>query len=161
MILTDFAYISCERSIDRAGAKGENSSILRLQAASVFSSLPLPEILINSDDYGRVWTLAERSAETQPYVSAYLERELKRAQVCDPWDPAGVSMGQRVLFRLDDEAQMRMGRLCYPHRLIGERGHVTIMGPVGAALIGMHRNATIEWLDKERTRTLTVLDYGW
>ena len=131
------------------------------RADTVFPSLPLPEILINSDDYNRVLILAERSFHTMPYVSAYLERELKRAEVCDPWMPAGVSMGQRVMFRLDDEARVRLGTLTYPNRPFGERGNVPILGPVGAALIGMHRNSTIEWLDEGRTRTLTVLDYGW
>jgi len=32
---------------------------------------------------------------------------------------------------------------------------------VGAALIGMRRDAAIEWVDGKRVRTLTVLDYGW
>jgi regulator of nucleoside diphosphate kinase len=129
--------------------------------AALLQSIALPEILINSDDYNRVMVLAERTVDTMPYVSAYLERELKRAAVCDPWDPAGVSMGQRVMFRLDDEGQVRLGRLTYPNRPIGERGNVPILGPVGAALIGMRRNSSIEWLDDGRLRTLTVLDYGW
>jgi|SRR5690606_10039513 len=127
----------------------------------VFPSLPLPEILINSDDFNRVALLAERASERLPYVSAYLERELNRAEICDPWDPAGVSMGHRVLFRLDDEPQARLGRLTWPNRRLWERGNVSILGPVGAALLGMRRDATIEWLDEGRVRTLTVLDYGW
>lgn len=128
---------------------------------SVRPSLPLPDILINSDDYNRVMALAERAYHTQPYVSAYLERELKRADVCPPWDPAGVSMGHRVMFRLDDEPRVRLGTLTYPDRVFGERGNVPILGPVGAALIGMHRNSTIEWMDGDNIRTLTVLDYGF
>lgn len=127
----------------------------------MFSSLPLPAILINSDDYNRVLLLAERSASAMPYVSAYLERELHRAEVCNPWEKAGVSMGQRVLFRLDDEPRARLGVLSYPNRPFGERGNVPILGPVGAALIGMRRNASIEWLDQGKIRTLTVVDYGW
>jgi regulator of nucleoside diphosphate kinase len=129
---------------------GQNILISRFyRFAALLQSIALPEILINSDDYSRVMVLAERTADTMPYVSAYLERELKRAAVCDPWDPAGVSMGQRVMFRLDEEGQVRLGRLTYPN------------GPVGAALIGMRRNSSIEWLDDGRLRTLTVLDYGW
>ncbi|WP_052726499.1 hypothetical protein [Devosia epidermidihirudinis] len=124
-------------------------------------SATLPDILINSDDYNRVSLLAERASGQMPYVSAYLERELNRAEVCDPWQPAGVSMGQRVMFRLDDEPMQRLGRLIYPNRAFGEKGSVPILGPVGAALIGMHRNSSIEWLDGGRLRTLTVLDYGW
>lgn len=127
----------------------------------MFPTLPLPDILINSDDFNRVSLLAEKVSDHLPYVSAYLERELRRAEICDPWDPAGVSMGQRVLFRLDDEAQMRMGQLTYPNRPLEKSGSVPILRPVGAALIGMHRNATIEWLDEGRIRTLTVIDYGW
>jgi regulator of nucleoside diphosphate kinase len=127
----------------------------------LFPSLPLPDILVNSDDYNRVMLLAEKVSMTMPYVSAYLERELNRAEVCDPWNPAGVSMGQRVMFRLDEEPLTRIGRLIYPNRAFGEKGSVPILGPVGAALIGMHRNSSIEWLDDGRTRTLTVLDYGW
>lgn len=123
--------------------------------------MPLPDLLINSDDYNRVLLLAERASERLPYVSAYLERELERAEVCQPWDPAGVSMGHRVMFQLDGEATTRLGRLTYPSQPFGDKGSVTILGPVGAALIGMRRKSVIEWLDGARTRTLTVLDYGW
>ena len=91
----------------------------RYWVSTLFPSLPLPEILVNSDDYNR------------------------------------------VMFRLDDEPLTRIGRLTYPHRAFGEKGNVPILGPVGAALIGMRRNSAIEWLDEGRTRTLTVLDYGW
>jgi len=126
-----------------------------------FPSEPLPDILINSDDYNRVLLLAERATETLPYVSAYLERELKRADIVDPWEPAGVSMGQNVLFLLNDVARPTVGRLSYPNRPLFERGNVPILGAIGAALIGMKRNSTIEWLDEGRVRSLTVLDYGW
>lgn len=140
-----------------------DSSVARHRTGvlSLFPALPLPDILVNSDDYNRVRLLAGQVSLTLPYVSAYLERELNRAAVCQPWDKAGVSMGQRVMFRLDEEPLTRIGRLIYPNRAFGEKGNIPILGPVGAALIGMHRHASIEWLDGERSRTLTVLDYGW
>ncbi len=124
-------------------------------------SQSLPDIIINSDDFDRVALLAERVTRTMPYVSAYLERELNRADICQPWEAAGVSMGHQVLFRLDDEPNVRMGRLTYPRQPIPQRAAVPILGAVGAALIGMKRNSSIEWLDNGRVRTLTVLDYGW
>lgn len=126
------------------------------------ASLPLPDIAINADDHSRVALLAESVSKDLPYVAAYLERELGRAEICDPWEKAaGVSMGQRVLFRLDDEAQLRMGCLSYPGRHPDKGNSVPILAPVGAALIGMHRNASIEWHDGTRVRTLTVIDFGW
>jgi len=127
----------------------------------VLAAAPLPDIVINSDDYNRVMLLAKRATVSMPYVASYLVRELNRAEICHPWDPAGVSMGQRVRFRLDDEAVQRLGRLTYPRGMVPARGDVPILGPIGAALIGMERNASIEWLDGGRLRTLTVLDYGW
>jgi regulator of nucleoside diphosphate kinase len=127
----------------------------------VLPSSPLPEILINSDDFNRLLLLAERAEPAMPYVAAYLERELMRAELCQPWDPAGVSMGNRVMFRLDDEPTQRMGRLVYPSRAIPEKGDIAILTPVGAALIGMRRGKSIEWLDDGKVRSLTVLDYGW
>jgi len=127
----------------------------------VFPSLPLPDIVIRADDHARVLHLAAGARERLPYVSAYLQRELNRAEIVQPWERGGVSMGHNVLFRLDDEPQVRIGRLAYPNRPWGERGNVTILGPVGAALIGMHVDSTIEWIDGGRVRTLTVLDYGF
>lgn len=122
---------------------------------------PLPRILVNTDDYNRVLLLAERARAAMPYVSAYLERELNRAELCQPWDPAGVSMGHRVHFRLDDEPFQRIGRLAYPPHRRPEKGDITILSPLGAALIGMFRNNAIEWLDEGKLRTLTLVDYGW
>ncbi len=122
---------------------------------------PLPDLAVNSDDYNRLLLLAERFSAQDPYVSAYLERELNRAELCHPWDPAGVAMGSRVLFRIEDEYTQRLGRLVYPGRLAPEKGDIAILSALGAALIGMHRNKSIEWLGGGRLRTLTVLDYGW
>ncbi|RDE09628.1 hypothetical protein [Pelagibacterium lacus] len=127
----------------------------------MYATLPLPDIVINADDYNRVLLLAEKAIDDLPYVSAYLERELRRAEICDPWDPAGASMGQNVTFRVDDEPWLRMGRLSYPDSPTGPGGSVPILGPVGAALIGMKRNTTIEWFERDRVRTLTVLDHFW
>ncbi len=77
----------------------------------MLTSAPLPDILINSDDHDRIALLAERASTRLPYVAAYLERELQRAEICAPWDQAGVSMGHGVMFRLDDAAVTRLGRL--------------------------------------------------
>lgn len=124
-------------------------------------STPLPEILINSDDHNRLLLLAERAGPAMPYVAAYLERELNRAVLCQPWDTAGVSMGDRVLFNHDDEPTQRLGRLVYSGHMRPEKGDIAILTALGAALIGMHRGSSIDWLDNGRLRRLTVLDYGW
>lgn len=124
-------------------------------------STPLPEILINSDDHRSLLALAEAAEPAQPYVAAYLERELHRAAVCQPWDRAGVSMGDRVMFSQDDEPTQRLGRLVYPHRALPEKGNIPILTALGAALIGMQRGSSIDWFDDGKLRRLTVLDYGW
>jgi hypothetical protein len=55
-----------------------------------------------------VLLLDERPVDEMPYVSSYLERELLLAELCAAWHPACrlascLSMGQRVLFQIDDQ----------------------------------------------------------
>ncbi len=124
------------------------------------SSRPLPDLLINADDYNRVLLLAERVVRSMPYVAAYLERELGRAELCHPWEPAGVSMGMEVEYRLDGEPGLSRSRLVWPGEARTD-DDVSILSPLGAALIGMRHDSSIEWLDGAALRTLTVTSYRW
>jgi regulator of nucleoside diphosphate kinase len=126
----------------------------------MFPTRTLPEIRINSDDYNRVLLLAEAVERTLPYVSFYLERELQRAAICYPWEPAGVSMGTVARFRINDEPKTRSGRLTYPGVTDPQPGDICILTPLGAALIGMHPGNSIDWMEDNRLHTVTVENAG-
>ena len=114
----------------------------------MFPARPLPDIRINSDDYNRLLLLAEAVEASLPYVAFYLERELHRADICHPWEPAGISMGMVARFRIDGAEQVRSGRLTYPGATNPARGDISILSPLGAALIGMHPGQSIDWMEE-------------
>lgn len=120
----------------------------------------LPPIVITSEDYDRLYAFAEVRNVGRQAVRAYLKRELDRADICGPWDLSGVAMGMFINFRIDDEAAPRTARLCYPRRASREQG-ISILSPIGAALIGMLPGHSIEWLEDGHIRHLTVEDYRW
>lgn len=120
----------------------------------------LPEIRISSDDYHEVLRLAAAVGEELPYIAFYLERELRRAEICRPSEPAGLSMGMRAAFRIDGDAALRQGRLTYPQDTDPARGDIGILSPLGAALIGLRPGQSIDWMEDAQLHTVTLEAIG-
>lgn len=69
-----------------------------------------------------------------------------------------VSMGSRVTFRDQNTSEVVTVRLVYPKELGSAGDEVSILAPVGAALIGLRTGEEIEWpLPNRRSRTLLVV----
>ena len=118
-----------------------------------------PAITIASTDYDRLFDLAEGAVREAPSVAAFLMKELERATIAHrpPAEPA-VRMGSHVCYRDRENDSARRVRLVYPDAADSQRGHVSVLTPVGAALIGMSAGQTIEWRDQRGSpRMLTVL----
>lgn len=122
-------------------------------------SVRQPAITITSADYDRLFGLAEGAVREAPNVATFLMKELERATIAHrpPAEPA-VRMGSSVYYRDRESESVRRVRLVYPEESDSQRGHVSVLTPVGAALIGMSAGQTIEWQDQRGSpRTLTVL----
>lgn len=122
-------------------------------------SIQQPAIVITSADYDRLFDLAESAVRETPTVAAFLMKELERATIAHraPAELA-VRMGSHVYYRDKESEAVRRIRLVYPEEADSQRGHISVLTPVGAALIGLTAGQTIEWLDNGgRRRTLTVL----
>jgi len=118
-----------------------------------------PAIIINSTDYDRLFDLAESAVRETPNVATFLMKELERATIAHrpPAEPA-VRMGSCVYYRDKENEAVRRIRLVYPEEADSQHGHISVLTPVGAALIGLTAGQTIEWQDHGgRPRTLTVL----
>ena len=126
----------------------------------MFPLRPLPDIAISAEDHRRLLLLAETVTASLPYVAFYLDRELQRAAICRSWEPAGLSMGMQVRFRIGDDPE-RAGRLTYPEATVEGSGDIGILTPLGAALIGMHPGQSIDWLEDGQLHTLTVTGGSW
>ncbi|MDN0081984.1 nucleoside diphosphate kinase regulator [Crenobacter sp. SG2305] len=122
--------------------------------------LTLPPITVSSLDYDRLSALIESmSARDVPGVVS-LERELERAEIVEPDSmPADVvTMNSRVLVCDATSGEERELTLVYPREADFEQGRLSILAPVGSALLGLSIGQSIVWPlpDGKETR-LTVL----
>ena len=123
------------------------------------NSAQLPVISVTTIDYDRLSNLAESASRDAPDVAAFLLDELSRANItlCPPIEPA-VRMGSYVYFRDEENEAVQKIRLVYPDQSDSRLGHISILTPVGAALIGLSPGQTIKWRDRRGTlKKLTVL----
>ena len=123
----------------------------------------LPPIIVSGIDADRLDRLAAAAAATLPRTAEFLAREMARATVA----PSGfvlrgvVAMGSQVDFRDDDTGLRRTVSLVYPNQANMAEGKLSVLSPVGAALIGLSVGQSIEWeTPAGEWRSLTVLSAG-
>ncbi|HKV14206.1 MAG TPA: nucleoside diphosphate kinase regulator [Reyranella sp.] len=118
-----------------------------------------PRIVVNDIDFKRLMSLAAAAQSRLPEVADVLQAELDRAEIVAVGSvPAGiVQMGSTVEFR-SDSGQQRCVTLVFPGEENISEGRVSILTPIGAALIGLSSNQSITWLTRDgREHQLTVL----
>jgi regulator of nucleoside diphosphate kinase len=117
-----------------------------------------PPIVMSRLDYDRIEALLEGAGERVD--TSALEAEITRAEVVEPAQmPADViSMNSTARFRDETSGEERELTLVYPRDANAETGHVSILAPVGSALLGLRVGQSIHWpLPGNRTATLRVL----
>ncbi|RYE07347.1 MAG: nucleoside diphosphate kinase regulator [Hyphomicrobiales bacterium] len=118
-----------------------------------------PKIVLGRSDHGQLTQLALAGTSQAPDASDYLLQELDRAKVvADPSVPPDVvRMGSLVKFRTGRDE--RHVTVCYPAEAdIAER-RISVLTPVGTALIGMRPGQSISFRTRDgRPQILTVLD---
>jgi regulator of nucleoside diphosphate kinase len=129
---------------------------------TIESTLPAPEprLVINFADYDRLAALADAAQARNAAVARDLLRELDRATIVPPAEfPAEtVAMHSKVVFRDEQSGQAQRVTLVYPNEADIAEGRVSVLTPVGAALIGLSRGQTISWQARTgERRSLTVL----
>lgn len=118
-----------------------------------------PRILISETDLDRLSALAGAIADRSPEIAEELLSELERADVVKERDlPSGVvRMGSTVEYQADDGSQRRV-TLVYPGEADISLGKVSILTPIGTALLGLSGGQSIEWIARdERRHRLTVV----
>jgi regulator of nucleoside diphosphate kinase len=104
----------------------------------------LPQIYLTQDDMDRLLKLVE----TQPGKRfEELEQELVRASVVPrqeiPEDV--VTMNSRVVFENEKTRERREITLVYPENADIDAGRISVLVPVGTALLGLRVGQTIDW----------------
>lgn len=120
----------------------------------------LPPIAITRSDFEKLTRIADAAVEKFPRTADFLAREVDRARVIDDIEirPGLVKMGSRVTYRDDTTGQERTVTLVYPPDADVSEGKISVLTPVGAALIGLSLSQSIEWQTTSGGwRSLTVL----
>lgn len=115
-----------------------------------------PPITLSETDADRLYLLAERAHDR----TTGLLGELERARVSPDRRVAGDVVGMNSTVDFVDEArgETRTVELVYPAQANIEAGRISVLTPIGAALIGLREGQSIAWPCRDgRPRTLRVL----
>lgn len=117
-----------------------------------------PPLMLSRVDYARIEALLEQPSAEHIDTSA-LEAELARAEVVEPGQmPADViAMNSTARFLDESTGNEREITLVYPRDANGGADKVSILAPVGSALIGLRVGDSIEWPAPGGTIRLRVL----
>lgn len=119
----------------------------------------VPNIVVSNADYERLTDLATASLERLPEVAEELLAEMDRAKIVGDDNVPGnvVRMGSTVTFKSDDGRQLTE-TLVYPIDEDSDAHKISVMTPVGAALIGLAEGQSISWTARDgRKHELTVV----
>lgn len=114
-------------------------------------------IIVAESDYQRLSALIDAAQST---AAEALDGELSRAEiVADPLlPPDTVAMGSTVTFRDRDSGEETTVTLVYPREADVDRMRISVLSPVGSALIGLGIGGAIDWpLPGGRQRRLEVI----
>lgn len=117
-----------------------------------------PAIRITRSDHERLWRLAESHIDRNPDVAEELMAELHRARVVTDGRlaPDVVRMGSTLTFT-SDLGENRRVTLVFPGEADIALGKVSVLTPIGAALIGLAAGQSIDWTARDgRVHRLTV-----
>lgn len=119
-----------------------------------------PRIILTAADHEKLSVLASAAANTMPEVAAELADELDRAHVLAAGRHAidTVCMGCEVDFRDDMTGRVQTVTLVYPQEADISKGRISVLTPIGTALIGLPVGKSIDWTTRTgETKRLTVL----
>ena len=120
-----------------------------------------PQIILSTEDYERLTVLARAAMNRMPELAEGLSEELERAHVIDEDGHLQqvVCMGCDVKFRDEATGRIQDMTLVYPAQADISQGKISVLTPVGTALIGLREGQSITWDTRTGdARRLTVLE---
>lgn len=119
-----------------------------------------PPLIIDAGHYEQLVALAMRSRNHAPELARRLLDEIERARVLPSRDmPADVvTIGSEVEFRDEDTGRVETVRIVLPQDASIDERRVSVLAPIGAALIGLAVGQRIDWeVGGGRIRRITVV----
>lgn len=119
-----------------------------------------PKIVISETEIAHIEALAAGAMQRNPVLADRLLDEIERARVVKsekmPVDV--VTIGSTVTYRDETTGQEKAVTLVYPEDADISRQQISIMTPIGVALLGLSEGAAFYWDTRsDQRRTLTVI----
>lgn len=118
-----------------------------------------PRIVLNADDLSHIEALADGAMERNPMLADRLFDEINRARIV----PASkmpnnvIGIGSTATYRDEMSGQEKAFTLVYPEDADITRQRVSVLTPIGVALLGLAEGAVFHWDTRaNQRRTLTV-----
>ncbi|PPV08646.1 regulator of nucleoside diphosphate kinase [Xanthomonas bromi] len=110
------------------------------------SGLP-PSILVSSHDLARLEALLDSQAFNKHPAATALSDELGRARVLPPDQIPDdvVTMHSRIECEDELHGERHTLTLVYPHEADVQHGRISVLAPVGSALLGLSVGQSIDW----------------
>jgi regulator of nucleoside diphosphate kinase len=114
------------------------------------------DIIITTTDLQRLLPVIDQHA----LASESLEAEVQRAVIVEPSAvPADVvTMNSEVVYEDCETFAKRRVRVVYPKDADATRGFVSVLAPIGSALLGLRVNQSIEWPVPSGTKRIRVIE---
>ena len=114
----------------------------------------LPPVFLADSEADILADLALAVRERSPLAADFLLRELDRASTTSPAElPRDVvTMMSCVDFVDEDSGELHSVQLVYPRDADTDLHCISVLTPIGAALIGMRRGEAIDWADLRGAR---------
>ncbi|WP_458790790.1 nucleoside diphosphate kinase regulator [Yoonia sp. MH D7] len=120
-----------------------------------------PKVVINADDLTHLEGLADSMMLRQPALADRLHEEIGRARIVASAKVREnvVTMGSTVSYRDEASGQEKTVTLVYPEEADITQLCVSVMTPIGVALLGLSEGAVFYWDTRDdQHRMLTVLE---
>jgi|SRR6185437_129735 len=119
-----------------------------------------PTIKMTRSDAQKLMSVAKANLRGTPELTSFLIGEIGRAILVGANETDDlVTMNSHVEFYYDFTDQVRKIQLVYPTQVDIRKDKISVLTPIGAALIGLSKGQSIEWRTATGAkRSLTVLD---
>ena len=121
-------------------------------------------ITVSTLDADRIETLLDTLPSSSDHIKEALRQELARAELVEPeaMPPDIVTMHSRVRFEIEETRETFCLTLAYPRDMGTLTDGLSILTPIGTALLGLSKGAMINWprLDGQ-LQTLRILDIAY
>lgn len=120
-------------------------------------------IYITNFDRERLYSIINNYRSASPKMKAQIDRleeELEKAVIVEPKDvPADVvTMNTKLRLRDEKSGEERILSLVFPSDADFEKNRLSVLAPVGTALLGYRVGDVIEWEVPSGTKTFRIIE---